>query len=130
MTICSNREGARCGQAAGKGQDRLRQPNLALLVFHFSEQQGMAILIPPDGPGTSFKLDFGRKRIKESASRRTADLTLDAKLVELVQREVQKKRAIDVSWSDEMCWPSPQQGLSDKDWPFANLDLAALRKGR
>jgi len=113
---------------AEKGQDRLRQPNLALLVFHFTEREGMAILIPPDGPGTLVKLDFGRKRIKESASRHTADLALDAKLVELVQREVQKKRAIDVSWSDEMCWPSPQQGLSDKDWPFANLDLAALRK--
>ena len=99
---------------------------VTLLLFHFTSKGNWAFFVPGDSrPGKRIPLAYTSGQVKEAAAR-GQQLSLNAELVDLVEEERRAGRRVEIFWSDAASRAADDEGaLSDAEWPFGNLDLAA-----
>lgn len=103
------------------------------VLFHLHENDGLVVLLSPDGTNAAFRLDgFGRRQVKQNGRDKsgTRDLSLPASLVQIVSQHHSAGDEIECVWSDAQCWADTQAhlALTVEDFPFVELlDKGAVR---
>ncbi len=109
-------------EARGRPQlDRAK----TLLAFHFSEEQGIAVVrLPEQEGGVAIALvdaegkPYGRQRVKNDALAGTL-LEPPGELVAALQKRPAGGQ-VQVLWSDAQCFPDAERALTENDWPFGD----------
>jgi hypothetical protein len=103
-------------EARGRPQlDRTK----TLLAFHFSEEQGIAVVrLPDEEQGVVVPIPYGRQRVKNDALAGTL-LEPPAELVGALDKRPTDGQ-VQLLWSDAHCFPDGERALTDKDWPFGD----------
>ncbi len=110
--------------ARGPGYDG--SASAVRVFFHLHENDGLAVVLLPDGTNAAFRLDsVGRRQIKQNGRSTSGaqDLSLPEALVELVQQHQNAGGEIECLWSDGQCWPATEehQALTTEEFPFTGL---------
>jgi len=96
------------------------------VLFHLHENDGLVVLLSPDGTNAAFRLDdIGRRQVRQNGRGKsgTRNLSLPESLVEIVSQYQSAGNEIECLWSDVQCWPDSQEdlALTVEDFPFVEL---------
>ncbi len=96
------------------------------VLFHLHDNDGLVVVLLPDGTNAAFRLDgIGRRQVKQNGRDKsgTQDLSLPEPLIELVLQHQSAGSEIECLWSDAQCWPDSQEhlALTIEDFSFVEL---------
>jgi serine/threonine protein kinase len=127
ITVVGDRDADRAAHLmlALRGPEDDRDPDSVKVLFHLHEHDGLAVVVPPDGSSTAFRLpECGRQQVKQPKGRAAPrKFTLPQALLQLVRSERDAGRKIECLWTDGQCWSESQrhQALTLPEFPFAEL---------
>ncbi len=140
IEVHSPRDPARAARHILASRNERPAPDAMRVVFHFTDQRGRVILLPPQDAAQHVPLDFGRKQLKaeNGPTAEYPSFHLPASLVEPIVSERRAGRPVVIYWDDQASWARSEAALTPEDWPFdhqlewnprkANEDAEPLRQ--
>jgi hypothetical protein len=107
--------------SAASAINSVSQTTPSLAVFFLTEEakDGFVIFYPQDErPGNLFRLPLTRKQVKDGVKKTNESLHLDKQLLQLLQKERDAGRTVNISWNDEASWSRTEDALAEADWLF------------
>ncbi|MDR2706767.1 MAG: hypothetical protein LBC02_13380, partial [Planctomycetaceae bacterium] len=94
-------------------------PSLAVFFLTEEAKDGFVIFYPQDERhGNLFRLPLTRKQVKDGVKKTNESLHLDKQLIQLLQKERDAGRTVNISWNDEASWSRTEDAITDVDWLF------------
>ncbi len=120
IEVRSPREPERAARHILASRNERPTPDATRVLFHFTDLQGRAILVPQEGAARHFPLEFGRQQLKAEKSPGAEYRTwnLPVALVEQLASERRAGRRVVISWDDQASWARTEAALTVEDWPF------------